>query len=395
MLALYSPENLAYKARLDALARKFVPVIREHDAARRFPRALIERMAHEGVLGLCLPTRLGGGGRDYVSLGLAAEALEYADASLREVLAVHLGLHALAIYQWGTPEQQTRWLPDRARGEVLGAFALNERDAGSDVAAMQATAVRAGDDYVLNGDKTWITLANAANSLLVFAKTDPAGGANGISAFVVDRRTPGVSSTPRDNKLGDWAGDTGDLHLREVRVSASDRLGHEGEGFKIAMSALDNGRYVVAAGAVGCMKACRDEALAYAKSRHAFGKPIAEQQLVQQMLALMQQRIDIGELLVLKAGLLKNAGSRNSRESGMAKWVCAEAAQQCANDAVQILGSAGYSDDYNAARHLRNSKASAIYQGTSQIHTLLQADYLTGRRSDRPLRCELPPFTAE
>jgi alkylation response protein AidB-like acyl-CoA dehydrogenase len=260
---------------------------------------------------------------------------------------------------------------------------------------MQTTAARDGDSYVLNGDKTWITLANTADSLLVFAKTDPGAGASGISAFVVARNASGVSSTPRNNKLGDWAGDTGDLQLRDVRVSAADRLGYDGEGFKIAMSALDTGRYIVAAGAVGCMKACRDEALAYAKARHAFGKPIAEQQLVQQMLALMQQRIDIGALLVLKAGLLKNSGARSTRESSMAKWYCAEAAQQCASDAVQILGSAGYCDDFNAARHLRNSKASAIYQGTAQIHTLLQADYLSGRRNDRPLRCELPAFTAE
>jgi glutaryl-CoA dehydrogenase (non-decarboxylating) len=236
-----------------------------------------------------------------------------------------------------------------------------------------------------------ITLATRAERILVFAKTDPERGAQGISAFVLPRETPGVSTYARTNKMGDWAGDTGDITFDGARVPATDMLGHEGEGFKIAMSALDHGRLVVAAGAVGSMKACRDEATAYAKQRHAFGKPIIEQ-LVQQLLAGMQLRIDAGELLVLKAALLKNAGVRSSREASSAKWFCAEAAQQCANDAVRVLGSAGFGDEHDAARHLRNSMASVIYQGTAQIHTLIQADYLSGKRADKPLRCELPPY---
>ncbi len=387
-----SSENVAAQAEWATFARDALHEIRQCDRERRFPRALVAAMASRGMLGLCLPRRLGGLGLDYIALGLAAEALEWADASLREVLAVHLGLHALSIYQWGTPEQQTRWLPALARGEALGAFALNEKDAGSDVANMSLSATRSGDDYVLNGEKTWITLATAADRVLVFARTDT--GVGGISAFVVDRTAVGVSHTPRTGKLGDWAGDTGDLHFSDVRVPVRDRLGDEGEGFKIAMSALDNGRYVVAAGVVGCMKACRDEAVAYAKSRVAFGKPIAEQQLVQQLLANMQQRIDAGELLVRNIGALKNGGVRNTRECSGAKWFCSEAAVQTAKETVQVLGSAGYSDDYSAARHLRNSMAALIYQGTSQIHTLIQADYVLGNRVDKSLRCELPPFEA-
>ncbi len=388
-----SPVNAAAQAEWAAFARDSAREIRQCDRERRFPRALITKMAARGMLGLCLPRRLSGLGLDYIALGVAAEVLESADASLREVLAVHLGLHALSIYQWGTPEQQSRWLPALARGEALGAFALNEKDAGSDVANMACSATRSGDDYVLNGEKTWITLATTADRLLVFARTG--AGVGGISAFVVDRAAAGISATPRTGKLGDWAGDTGDLSFSDVRVSSRDRLGEEGEGFKIAMSALDNGRYVVAAGALGCMKACRDEAVAYAQARVAFGKPIAEQQLVQQLLANMQQRIDAGELIVRNIGALKNSGVRNTRECSGAKWFCSEAAVQTAKETVQVLGSAGYSDDYNAARHLRNSMAALIYQGTSQIHTLIQADYLLGKRADKPLRCELPAFSAE
>ncbi len=388
-----SRENAAAHAEWVAFAHDAVNEIRQCDRERRFPRGLVTAMAARGMLGLCVPRRLGGLGLDYIALGLAAEALESADASLREVLAVHLGLHALSIYQWGTPEQQARWLPALARGEALGAFALNEKDAGSDVANMACSATRSGDDYVLNGAKTWITLATTADRLLVFARTG--AGTGGLSAFVVDRTTAGIIATPREGKLGDWAGDTGDLRFSNVRIPARDRLGVEGEGFKIAMSALDNGRYVVAAGAVGCMKACRDEAVAYAQSRVAFGKLIGEQQLVQQLLANMQQRIDAGELLVRNVGALKNSGVRNTRESSGAKWFCSEAAVQTAKETVQVLGSAGYSDDHNAARHLRNSMAALIYQGTSQIHTLIQADYVLGKRVDKPLRCELPAYTPD
>ncbi len=390
MQPFLTESHVAFYTHMRALSQRFLPDIRKHDALRTYPRELIAEMAAVGLLGLCLPKAYGGGGRDYLSLALAAEAMEYADASLREVIAVHLGLHALAIYQWGTAEQKQRWLPGLATGSVLGCFALNEANAGSDVANMRTTARKDGDGYVLNGAKTWITLATQAQRMLVFAKTEPERGAQGISAFIVPADSPGVQTHARTNKMGDWASDTGDITLTDVRVPATDLLGFEGEGFKIAMSALDNGRFVVAAGAIGSMKACRDEATAYAKERLAFGAPIIEQQLVQQLLANMQLRIDAGEMLVLKTASLKNAGRRNSREASSAKWFCAEAALQCANDAVRVLGSAGYSDDHNAARHLRNCMASAIYQGTSQIHTLIQADYLSGKRVDKPLRMELP-----
>jgi alkylation response protein AidB-like acyl-CoA dehydrogenase len=371
-----------------AFAQSVAPAVKWHDRQRAFPRGVIERMAGEGFFGICLPKQHGGAGMDYLALGIVAEALEFADSSLREAMAVHLGLHALPVFQWGSETQQRQWLPSLTKGKSLACFALNEADAGSDVAAMRSTAQRDGSLYVMNGEKTWITLANEADHFLVFAKTDE----RQISAFVIERGMRGLSTGRIEEKLGDWAGDTGWVRMEDVKVPSSNRLGEEGEGFKIAMSALDIGRYVVSAGAVGLMKACFAEAVSYAKSRMAFGKPIAEQQLVQQMLAQMQGRIDAGELLAQKVGWLMNQGRRVTREASSAKWFNTEAALACANDAVQILGSAGYSDERNAARYLRNARATTIYQGTSQIHALLQAGYALGQREDKPLRRELPAF---
>jgi len=380
-------EHDVLRERVYAFARESIPVIREHDRMRTFPRALVARMAHDGLLGICLPKRYGGLGLDYIALGIVAEALEFCDSSLRETLAVHLGLHALPILQWGTEAQKDRWLPHLSRGEWLGCLALNEADAGSDLAAMRSTAQRAGDSYILNGEKTWITLANEAQRLLTFAAVD-----GKITAFVLERGMPGLSTGAIGDKLGDWASDTGWVRMDEVRVPAFNRLGEEGEGLKVAMSALDLGRYVVAGGAIGLMRACLEDSVRYSKSRVAFGKPIAEQQLVQHMLARMQQRIDAGELLVCKAGAGLNQGQRVTREASSAKWFCTEAALTSANDAVQVHGSAGYSDAHNVARYLRNARSTTIYQGTSEIHALLQAGYALGARVDKPLRCELPAF---
>jgi alkylation response protein AidB-like acyl-CoA dehydrogenase len=257
---------------------------------------------------------------------------------------------------------------------------------------MSSRARRDGSDYILNGEKMWITLSDIANRFLVFAKTDPEKGAGGITAFILERGWPGLTTGTIEGKMGVRASNTGWINMADVRVPASHRLGEEGEGFKIAMSALDNARYGVAAGAVGVIKACLEESIAYGRERKTFGKPIVEYQLVQQMLAHMQQSIDIGQLLVWKAGWLKNQGIRNTRETSMAKWYCTEAAKRAADDAVQIHGAYGYSDEYNVERHLRNTKSAVIYEGTSQIHTLMQAEYALGQRQPRPMRCELPAY---
>ncbi len=375
--------------------KEVMPIIKEHDRNHTYPHELLPKMAALGFLGVCLPVRYGGAGMDYLALGILSEGLEYGDSSVRETIAVHLGLHALPIFQWGTDKQKEEFLPPLATGEKIACFGLTEPDAGSDVAGMKSHARKDGDDYLVSGEKMWITLSNVADRFLVFAKTDPAQGANGITAFILERGWKGLTTGSIEGKMGVHASNTGWVSMDEVRVPASHVLGEVGEGFKIAMSALDNARYGVAAGAVGVIRACLDESMAYAKQRKTFGRPIAEYQLVQQMLANMQQSLDMGELLVWKAGWLKNQGIRNTRETSMAKWFCTEAANRAANDAVQIHGAYGYSDEYNVERHLRNTKSACIYEGTSQIHQLMQASYALGERKDRAMRCEMPAYDAD
>jgi alkylation response protein AidB-like acyl-CoA dehydrogenase len=384
--ALTETHKMVEKTVYDFTRKEVLPIIKDHDRNHTYPKELLPKMAELGFLGVCLPVRYGGAGMDYISLGIVSEGLEFGDSSVRETVAVHLGLHALPIFQWGTEAQKREFLPPLASGENLACFGLTEPGAGSDVGGMLSRARKDGDDYLVSGEKMWITLSDVANRFLVFAKTDPDKGASGITAFILERGWDGLTTGTIEGKMGVHASNTGWIAMDDVRVPASHRLGEEGEGFKIAMSALDNARYGVAAGAVGIMKACLEESIRYAKERKTFGKPIAEYQLVQQMLANMAQSIDIGELLVRKAGWLKNQGIRNTRETSMAKWYCTDAAR------VQIHGAYGYSDEYNVERHLRNSKSAVIYEGTSQIHTLMQAEYALGNRKTKPMRCELPAY---
>ncbi len=393
--ALDEEHKMVEKMVYDFARKEIMPIIKEHDRHHTFPHELLPKMAAQGFMGVCLPVRYGGAGMDYIALGILSEGLEWADSSVRETIAVHLGLHALPIFQWGTAEQKERFLPPLASGETIACFGLTEPGAGSDVAGMSSRARQEGDHYLLNGEKMWITLADVADQMLVFAKTDPDQGAGGVTAFIIERDWPGVTTGTIEGKMGVHASNTGWINMSDVPVPVSHRLGEEGEGFKVAMSALDNARYTVAAGAVGLMKACLAESVSYAHERKTFGRPIAEYQLVQQMIAHMQQRIDLGELYVRKVGWLKNRGLRNTRETSMAKWFCTDAAFATANDAVQIHGAYGYSDEYNVERHLRNSKSAVIYEGTSQIHQLMQANYALGLREDKPLRCPLPAYDAE
>jgi alkylation response protein AidB-like acyl-CoA dehydrogenase len=392
---LSEEHKMVEKMVYDFARKEVIPVIKDFDRSHQFPMQIARRMGELGFLGICLPARYEGGGMDYLSLGIVSEGLEFADSSLRETVAVHLGLHALPILQWGTDEQKENFLPPLATGELLACFGLTEPNAGSDVAGMQSTARRDGDDYILNGEKMWITLSDVADRLLVFAKTDPERGSRGITAFILERGWGGLTTGTIEGKMGVHASNTGWISMADVRVPASHRLGEEGEGFKIAMTCLDNARYTVAAGAVGVIKACLEDSIRYAKERTTFGRPIASYQLVQQMIANMQMSLDVGQLLVWKAGWMKNLGLRNTRETSMAKWYCTEAARQAADDAVQIHGAYGYSDEYNVERHLRNTKSAVIYEGTSQIHTLMQAAYAMGDRQDKPIRCELPAYDPE
>jgi glutaryl-CoA dehydrogenase (non-decarboxylating) len=389
-----SEHTMTAKMVRDFAEKEIEPVIKEHDRQHEHIPWLFKRMGELGLLGVCIPARYGGAGMDYISLGLSCEELERVDTSLRVVMSVHVGLNSMALFQWGSEEQKQQYLAPQARGEKVATYGLSEPGAGSDAAAIRTTARRAGNSYVLNGEKMWISLADVADQFLIIAKTAPEKRHQGMSAFIIERGTPGLSTGTIHGKLGVRAGNTGWISLQDVAVPATNRLGEEGEGFKIAMSALDNGRYTVAAGATGLIRACLEASVRYANEREAFGQKIAGHQLVQEMIARMARDYDMARLLYLRAGWLKNQGQRNTRETSQAKWFATDASFAAASDAVQIHGAYGYSDEYDVERYLRNSKGAMIYEGTSQVHTLMQAGYALGQRADRPLRCELPAYDA-
>jgi glutaryl-CoA dehydrogenase (non-decarboxylating) len=378
-------------------AREIAPHIRENDRQHRFDRdRVLGGMTSLGLLGAAVPVEYGGAGMDYISLALISEELEYVDTSLRVIMSVHAGLNCLSLLTWGSEEQKQRYLVPQAQGRKLAGYALTEPSAGSDARGIQTTAVKKGSRYLISGEKSWISLANVADHFLVFAWTDadkkkqrdPAG----ISAFIVERTFKGFASGAMKEKWGILAGDTGFITMDEVEVPEENLLGRAGEGFKIAMSALDQGRFTVAAGATGLIRACRDASVAYAKDRKAFGVEIGQHQLVKEMIAQMESDYQAARLLWLRAGWLKNGGARNTRETGLAKWFATVASERAASDAVQIHGANGYSDEYPVGRFYRNCKAAVIYEGTREIHKLMQADYLLGYRTDRAARCELPAY---
>jgi len=372
---------------------EILPHIRDWDANGEVHREVFAKMAALGFLGAPIPEQYGGLGMDYISFALLCEELERADTAFRVVQSVHVGLNSLTLLQWGSEDQRRRFLVPQAKGEKLATFALTEPGVGTDAANLQTTARLDGDGYVLNGSKIWISLADIADHFLVFATVDRAQRHKGITAFVVERGMPGLTTGTLHGKLGIRAGNTGLITLEDVRVPVANRIGEEGEGFLIAMSAIDQGRYTVAAGAVGLAQACLDASVRYAHERETFGEEIGRHQLVKQMIANMAKGTEIGRLLVFQAGWRKNHGLRNTRETSLAKWHATDHSVQAALDAIQIHGANGYSNEFPVERYLRNAKAAVIYEGTSQLHTLIQADYALGYREDRPLRCE--PWPAQ
>jgi len=377
--------------------KEVAPIIKEYDRKQEMADFILPRMGELGILGICFPVRYGGQGMDYISLGLACEELEAVDSTLRVVMSVHVGLNSMGLLQWGNDFQKEKFLIPQARGEKIACFGLTEPGAGSDVAAMTSTAKRSGDSYIINGEKMWISLATKADHALVVARTDPdaADPHRGLSAFIIELDRPGVSTGDIHGKLGVRAGSTGWIAFQDVEIPLDHLLGEEGEGFKIAMSCLDKGRYTVAAGATGLIRASMEASLNYTHERRAFGREIGKFQLIQQKIAHMVKSYEAAKLLYLRAGWMKNQGLRNSQETSLAKWFATDESFAAASEAVQIHGAYGYSDEYNVERYLRNAKGAIIYEGTSEVHQLIQAGYALGYREDPPLRCELPAYNAE
>lgn len=393
----YSAEHEEFReGALDFARRVVEPGLRERDQEAQADEAIYRKMGAEGYLGVCIPERYGGLGLDYHTLAILSDAFEYIDTSARVIISVHNGLHSLALLQWGTEAQKMQYLAPLARGERLATYCLTEPACGSDVAGLQAFAEKKGSRYVLNGEKIWISLSTVADQYLVMAYTDrekqKARDHSGISAFIVERAWNGVKPYALHGKLGVRAGITGGVAFQNVDVPAENMVGHADEGFKVAMSALDNGRYTVAAGSVGLMRASLDASAKYCHERVTFKREIGKHQLVQQMIACMRQSIDVGDLLVRKAGWMKNQGRRNTRETSMAKWVNTVNAQTCADHAIEIHGAYGYSNEFPVERFWRNSRGAVIYEGTKEVHQVMQAEYALGYREDAPLRCELPAW---
>ena len=369
---LNEEQQMIKKMVADFADKEIAPVAAQYDQEEKFPEEIVKKMGALGIFGTVIPEEYGGGGFDYISHALVAEELGRVDSSVRGIYSVQISLVTLSILRWGTEDQKRMYVPRLASGEILGCFGLTEPNSGSDVASMQASAVLDGDSYVLNGNKMWIS-NGCADVALIFAKTDKSAGHRGITAFIVDAKTPGFSSRDIHGKLGLRASSTAELILEDVRVPKESVLGNPGDGFKVAMSALDNGRYTVAAGCVGTAQGCYDVAKKYALERVQFGKPIAGHQLIQEHFAEMAIDIDAGRLLVYRAGHLKNKGVRCTREVSMAKLFCSEMVNRVAYRAIQIFGGYGFSNEFPVERFYRDARINTLYEGTSEIQKLIIA----------------------
>lgn len=378
--ALSDEQRMVQASAAEFVDREIIPRISQLDRDHELDMGIVRGMAERGMLGASIPVEYGGQGLDFVSTALICEEIERGDGGFRTLLSVHLGLNSLTLLRFGSEEQKRRYLVPQAKGERIACFGLTEPNAGSDVAGLESTARRDGDRYILNGQKTWISYAHAADHFLVFAKTDREAGHRGISAFLLDRSMPGIETRDIRHKMGVWAGSTGEIFMSDVEVPAENRLGEEGEGFKIAMYALDMGRFTVAAGALGTIRAALEASVRYANTRTAFGRPIGRFQFVQGMIAEMVRGLETSRLLVWQAAWLKDRGVRNTRETSLAKWHATECAFQAAHMAVQIHGAYGYSAEYPVERLFRNARAPLLYEGTTEIHKMMQAEHALGYR---------------
>jgi butyryl-CoA dehydrogenase len=357
---------------------EIVPRVRDNDRNERFDTELVAKLAEMGFLGAIVPEEYGGRGVDYRTYGLIVEEIGRADSAMRTVVSVQTSLVCSSIVRWGNEDQKHQWLPQLCSGEALGCFGLTEPGTGSDAANQQTRAKKTDNGWVINGAKQWISMGNFAKVALVFAQTDPEKQHRGIACFLVPTDTPGFSSQAIHGKLGLKGSDTAELFLDDVEVPDSALMGEVGDGFKIAMSALDSGRYSVASGCVGICQGCIDASVAYSKERKQFGRPIASFQLVQDMIATMVVKTDAARLLCWRAGWLKDTGQPNTTETSIAKLYATEAAVECANLGVQVHGGSGYVDDHPVERYLRDARVTTLYEGTSQIQKLIIGRAATG-----------------
>jgi butyryl-CoA dehydrogenase len=372
-LALNAEQELIRSTAREFVEREIVPHARDWDRSEEMDRGIVARLAEVGYLGAALPEEYGGMGLDTVSYCLVTEELGRADSSVRGIVSVNVGLVGKTIARWGTEEQKREWLPKLASGEMLGCYALTEPGAGSDPGSLATRAERNGDSWSISGSKIFITLGTWAGLALVFARTGEQ-----ISCFLVPTEVDGFSAQPLKGKLGLRAQDTAEISLDGVEVPEDAVLGTEGEGMKVALSALDNGRISLAAGCVGIGQGCLDACLAYARDRRQFGRSIASFQLVQELLAEIAVETDAARLLTWRAALAADSGQRHTLESSIAKYYASEAAVRAANAAVQIHGGYGYVDEYPVGKYLRDARVTTLYEGTSQIQKLIIGRQLTG-----------------
>ncbi len=353
--------------------REVAPRARALDKEGSWPSDLVAKMGELGLLGVAVPSELGGAGADNVSYALAMEEIARACASTSVIMSVNNSLVCDPLLKYGNDDQKARFLAPLAAGEKLGCFGLTEPASGSDASSMDTVAEEDGDHWVINGSKNWITNGPHADVMIVFAAHDRGAGSKGTTAFLVEKGTPGFNPQPRDHKLGIHAAHSCTVFFEGCRVPKANQLGDKGMGFKIAMSTLDGGRVGIAAQALGIARAALEEAVAYAKERKAFGEPIANKQAIQFMLADMAMELDAARLLTLRAATLKDKGVRHSKESAMAKLMASEVATKVAHKNIQIHGGYGYSTEYDAERHYRDARITEIYEGTSEIQRIVIA----------------------
>jgi butyryl-CoA dehydrogenase len=358
--------------------KEIVKQTRENARNHHFDLDLVKKIAAQGYLGAIVPSEYGGAGLDYLSYGLIVEEIGRGDSAIRTVISVQTSLVCSAILKWGSEEQKQHYLPKLCAGEWLGCFGLTEPDTGSDAANQKTRAKKTDDGWVINGAKMWISMGNYARVALIFAQTDPELGYKGLACFLVDTEQDGFKPSTIEHKMGLHASDTASIALEDVQVTEEQMLGGVGDGFKVAMSALDSGRYSVAAGCVGICQGCVEESVSYAKQREQFGRPIASFQLVQAMIADMVLKTDASRMLVWRAGWLKDLGRPNTLETSVAKLHATEASLECANLAIQVHGGAGYVDDHPVERYFRDARVTTLYEGTSQIQKLIIGREMTG-----------------